>query len=100
VLSEADRERLIERFRARFAAADPASRVRFGNVRASVTVDEGGIDADRALVGASEGITTTTEWDGSLADAEAMVDDAADSIAWDSEGDRWMHGKGWREYRP
>jgi hypothetical protein len=43
---------------------------------------------------------TSTEWDGSARDAEQIIDDVVETQAFDCEGDRWMYGEGWREYRP
>ena len=39
-------------------------------------------------------------FDGSSEDAIRTADELADHLAYNAEGDRWIGGEGWREYRP
>jgi hypothetical protein len=38
------------------------------------------------------------DWDGSDADAEAIVDSCAETAAVNNEWDYWVHGGGWKEW--
>jgi hypothetical protein len=90
---------LVDRFVTRFQAAWPEGGLSDEEVRSGLVIDVGELQGEPCLTVTYRG-TTSISWDGSQADAEQIVDEIADNHAFDSEGDRWIYGDGWREYRP
>jgi len=45
------------------------------------------------------GRSSVTEWDGTVADAECIVDSFAETSAADIEWDYWVQGGGWKEWK-
>jgi hypothetical protein len=91
---------LATRFTERLLSAWPEGQLDRSVVEREVEIRAVELHGTRALMVAFGGRSISVEWDGSMGDATAIVDDAAESVAWDSEGDRWTSGEGWREHRP
>src|SRR4051794_32395171 len=91
---------LADRFVNRFLAAWPEGQMTEAAVRADLVIGVEEIDGGPGLVVKSYGGRTVTGWDGTAEDAERIIDAVADHDAFDAEGDRWIAGDGWREYRP
>jgi hypothetical protein len=91
---------LTERFVERFLAAWPEGNLTEDDVRSHLAIGVGELEGQPCLSVEFSGVTSTDEWDGSERDAEQIIDDVAETQAFDCEGDRWTSGEGWREYRP
>jgi hypothetical protein len=46
------------------------------------------------------GRTVIVGFGGSHDEAAELVEEVADNLAYDAEGDRWVAGEGWRAYHP
>jgi hypothetical protein len=90
---------LTERFVERFLAAWPEGNLTDDDVRSDLAIGVGELEGQPCL-SVKFRSETSTEWDGSERDAEQIIDDVVETQAFDCEGDRWMYGEGWREYRP
>lgn len=89
---------LTDRYVTRFLAAWPEGGLTDAEVRSGVIIEEAITDRPGLAV-TGYGGRAVTEWDGTIDDAEAIVEGVADLHAYDAEGDRWIMGA-WREYRP
>ena len=90
---------LAERFVRRFLREAGLSANRYDEAREMLSIDEGTTPLGHSLLRLSfafTGSTTTTEWDGTDEDAEALVVHTAQTLAEDVDADRAMFGpSGW-----
>jgi len=68
-------------------------------VRDRLHLGFGDIDGLPSLGVGFAGMGDRVEWDGSIGEAEAIVDGAVERFADELEGDRWVFDGGWREWR-
>ena len=98
-MSEPVSEALRERFLRHFFDAWPERDVADTDIRSTLKLSIESRDDGPMLV--AELLGYTTGFGFSRGDAlEPLVDDLAAHIAYNAEGDRWIGGQGWREYRP
>ena len=99
-VDEIDVPALRERILARFLAAWPERDVSIEAIEASLDVSiEPESDGPMLYVRLLGG-TTGFGFDGSNQGAIKAADELAEHLEYNAEGDRWIGGDGWREYRP
>jgi hypothetical protein len=91
---------LRQRVLANFLAAWPERDVSADVIAATLDVSiEDGNDGPMVYVSLLGG-RTGFGFDGSVAGATQAIDEIVPLLAENAEGDRWIGGQGWREYRP
>jgi hypothetical protein len=98
-VADVDLDALRVRFMAQLIEAWPEHDIPVDRMEHDLRVAVETDDDGPVLVIALLGTTTWIGFDGSNEDALALVDDVAKNRAYNLEGDRWIHGEGWREYR-
>jgi hypothetical protein len=99
-MDEIDVAALRERILARFLAAWPERDVPIETIEASLDVSIEAEASGPMLYVRLLGGRTGFGFDGSAEEAAKTADELADHFAYNAEGDRWIGGEGWREYRP
>jgi hypothetical protein len=98
-MTNLDPQRLRERFLARLTEKWPEWYIDMSVIEQDLEL---GIETDSEGLAVAISLLGYSIWsgfDGSDEAASACVDETADNLAENLEGDRWMAG-GWREYRP
>jgi hypothetical protein len=90
------KERVLSRFLAAWPERDVSEDVIIASLDVSIVEEPTGAMLYVSLLGGRTGFG----FDGSNEDAARMADELADHFAYNAEGDRWIGGEGWREYRP
>src|SRR5437588_9335603 len=90
---------LVGRFVRGLVAAWPEGQLVDAEVREGLRLGFGDVDGHPSLCVEFAGMGERVEWDGSTGEAEEIVDGAVERFADELEGDRWVFGGAWREWR-